>query len=304
MRIAAIDIGTNTILMLVAEMGDNGELVTINDEQVFARLGKGVDAEKRIKPDTFERVSNFLRMYQTRANECRCDKILACGTSALRDAINKVEFCEFIRSRLGINIRILSADEEAAYTYQGTLSGVKDRVGTYAVLDIGGGSTEIVVGDRIGPHLKRSIDIGAVRITERYFKQSPPLEKSLMEASDFLDGQTMQIEKLDENVHLYGVAGTLTTLAGIDIGLTEFDRSKIDNHVLIKASIQSIFGDMKTKTLDELRRFPSMPAGREDVIVAGILILLRVMEKLQRDSIRVSVRGLRYGIALEGLGAS
>ena len=176
MRLASIDIGTNTILMLIAEIGKDGAMEVLRDEHTIARLGKGVDEKGSIQKETFARISNILKDLRSIARYYNVDRIIACGTSALRDAKNSREFLDFIEQEVNLKINVISGIEEAELTYLGATSDLKPDISghRYAVLDIGGGSTEISFGNRSCMESAYSIDIGSVRLTERILKQSPP----------------------------------------------------------------------------------------------------------------------------------
>ncbi len=305
-RLTAIDIGTNTILMLIADVSSNGDIRVIRDEHSIARLGKGVDEKKMILPETFERVLNYLSAYKKIHDEEHSDQIFACGTSALRDAANGHEFIEYVRAKLGFEISILSGDEEAQLTYLGGVSEFVDTGGAqpFAVIDIGGGSTEIVIGFGNAVTSTNSFDIGSVRLTERFLKSSPPPPVALEEAQQYIRGHLRSLTQLSEGARCIGVAGTLTTLAAIDLQLSVYDRERVSGHVLTLDAIERIYGRLKGKRLVELRAIPQILPQRADIILAGILILKEVMEKIGAVRITASDRGLRYGILLraaEGL---
>jgi exopolyphosphatase/guanosine-5'-triphosphate,3'-diphosphate pyrophosphatase len=300
MRVAAIDIGTNTILLLIADLEADGSVSVIRDEQVIARLGKGVDANRFILPETFDKALRYLRDYQTIIDQANVDRFIACGTSFLRDSCNRDEFVGFIKDELGIEIKVLSGDQEASLTYEGAISEfVKPDIEQhFAVLDIGGGSTELSFGRENKIESRVSLDIGSVRLTERFLKTSPPSDQGLNEATRFVRSQLCTLVRYPATTTLLGVAGTLTTLAALDLKLTHYDRSRVNGHVLSQNTIESIFRGLKTKTTEEIGRYSEILPGRVDIIVAGILILLEVLKATGREEIIVSDRGLRYGIAL------
>ncbi|HEY6953453.1 MAG TPA: Ppx/GppA family phosphatase [Bacteroidota bacterium] len=300
MRISAIDIGTNTILMLIADVSEGMNLHVVRDEHLIARMGKGVDENRVILPQTFERVLGFLSEYKNIHEVVKSERMVACGTSALRDARNSGEFIEFIRQRLGFTISVLSGDEEADLTYRGGVSEFIES-GTdqqFVVVDIGGGSTEITSG--IGPDVKSkaSLDIGSVRLTERYLKTSPPEPGGLEAAHQYVQSHIRSLPFLNERTRCIGVAGTLTTLAAIDLQLGAYDRNRVSGHVLTLEAIEKIFHRLKEKRLDEIKAIPQIVPQRADIILAGILILLQLMKHCGLERITASDRGLRYGIVL------
>ncbi len=304
MRVAALDIGTNTILLLIADVNPDGSVHTIRDEQVIARLGKGVDERRVILTETFERAVSFLKTYKALIDDVRTERTVACATSFLRDARNRQEFIDFIRDRIGVNLLLLSGEEEAMLTYAGTVSewtGPTSRE-RFAVLDIGGGSTELTLGSGWHPIQRTSLDIGSVRLTERFLKSSPPSPSGLQEATAFIRQHLHNLRALSTDTRLLGVAGTLTTLAALDLQLPQYDRTKVSGHVLRRDVVEHWFDRLKTKTLEDIRSFPQILPGRADVLLAGILILRETMVQLAAETITVSDRGLRYGIALKAAG--
>ncbi len=300
MRKSAIDIGTNTILMLIADIDPTGELRMIRDEHVIARLGKGVDSNRMILPETFDRVLGYLTEYKRIHEEFRSEQIVACGTSALRDAANGREFIEYIRKHLGFDIEILSGDEEADLTY---LGGISEFVGAgtgqdFAVVDIGGGSTEFTSGRDASVASRLSLDIGSVRLTERFLKTSPPDPTGLRDAQEYTREHLRGLHRLPPHTRCIGVAGTLTTLAAIDLQLGAYDRKRVSGHILTVEAIRRIFDRLKRKRLDEIKAIPQILPLRADIILAGILILLEIMKKTGTERITASDRGLRYGILM------
>lgn len=299
MRIAAIDIGTNTILMLIAEMNSARQLKVFSDEQVIARLGKGVDANKMILPETFIRCKDFLLQYKYKAEIFGIDTIVATGTSALRDAHNRAEFIDSIFQTTGIQIEIISGDDEAVWTYRGAISGFNNLKPQRAVLDIGGGSTELIIGNQLQIESTRSVDIGSVRITEKFLHYSPPLDKEIKEANKFLNEHFVHFRKFDaKNTSFIGVAGTVTTLAALELGLKIFDGKKVSGVILQKDRIDFYYNRFRSMTVDQIRSHVQVDPGRADIIFAGVMILKKIMEMQGMNKILVSERGLRFGIAI------
>lgn len=301
MRLTAIDIGTNTILLLIADVAPDGTMKAVRDEHVIARMGKGVDQHRAITQETFERTLGFLRSYKQISDECGSEKIIACGTSALRDASNGDRFIRSIADELGFEIRVLSGDEEAELTYLGAVSEFQQpgKQEYFGVLDIGGGSTELTLGVGNTVQQKQSLDIGCVRLTERVLKTSPPSSLSMNRALKDIRAQVASFSSLPSRTQLIGVAGTLTTLAALDLQLPTYDPRRVSGHVLTFDAIQQIFNHLRIKTMNEILAYPQILPGRADVLLAGIIILMEVMKRLNVDRITVSDRGLRYGIAMK-----
>ena len=298
MRISAIDIGTNTVLLLVAEVhGTN--LEPIEHGYAIARLGQGVDERRNISQEAMDRVAGVLGDYMRISREQQVERIVACGTSALRDAHNRNEFLQFVKTRFGLEVMVLSGEEEAELTYVGALSEFpSEQEGEYAVIDIGGGSTEVITGTRSEVQSAMSLDIGCVRLTERFLNQTPPDPESLKRAVTMIREHSRSLPEMNRATRLVGVAGTVTTLAAIDLNLPHYDPLAVSGHVLPMTGIQQIFNRLSVKSLNELKAVPQIHIGRADIIVAGVVILIELMKLTGRDEITVSDRGLRYGLAL------
>ena len=299
MTIASIDIGTNTILMLVAEIAEDGSLRVISDEQVIARIGKGVDRSGTIAWAAFSRSERFLATYVDEARKAGVDVIRCTGTSALRDAKNGDDYLEYMFQKLGLEIEILSGDDEALWTYGGAISGFSDRSAAYAVLDIGGGSTEMTVGRGFHVEKRLSQDIGCVRLTEKYLHHSPPTEEEITAMIEVIDAAVHRFPAFDPaTTTLVGVAGTVTTLAAVELGLEVFDRDRVAGFVLTRETIQRRFEQFRQLTREQLQHEIRIDPGRADIILVGVVILKRLCELCDIPQIVVSERGLRYGIAM------
>ncbi len=302
MRIAAFDIGTNTILMLVADVEASGSLRVVRDEHTIARMGKGVDKERRISEQTLERVEGILQSLLDIAKGEGCERIVAGGTSALRDAGNRDEVVSYLRSQLGLEVWVLTPEEEAQFTFRGTVSGsgTGSAVRT-GVIDIGGGSTELMVGSGTHADVLTSLDIGAVRLTERWWNGYPASPSALENAGRDIRNALKAVSVEAGGVTWLGVAGTPTTLAAMALGLAAFGPSRINGHVLTREFVERSFDELSRMTLPQLRSHPQIHPDRADIIVAGTLILREIMRGVRIEEIGVSVRGLRFGMALEGV---
>lgn len=299
MTIASIDIGTNTILMLVAEIADDGSLRVISDQQVIARIGKGVDRSGAIEWDAFSRSERFLAAYLDEARASGADVIRCTGTSALRDAKNGDDYLDYMFQKLGLEIEILSGEDEALWTYGGAISGFSDRSAPYAVLDIGGGSTEMTIGHGFHIEQRLSQDIGCVRLTEKYLHHSPPTEKEISMMLEVIDAAVPRFPAFDTGTTmLVGVAGTVTTLAAVELGLEAYDRDIVAGFVLTRETIQRRFDQFRKLTREQLQHELRIDPGRADIILVGVAILKRLCELRDIPQIVVSERGLRYGIAM------
>jgi len=298
-RVASIDIGTNTILLLVADIGKDGSITPVLDTQVMARLGKGVDGNGQIGVEAFARCRGFLGSLVEDAGRLKAEKIIACGTSALRDALNREDFLDYILSETGLEIEILSGDDEARLSYSGSISGIFQPEKEFAVLDIGGGSTELTVGRGSKIERSRSLDIGCVRITEKFLFHSPPLDSQIKTVREHLLHVIPDFPQFDRSgPNVVGVAGTLTTLAALELGLAKYEPALVSGFRLTRAMVENRFEQMKKLTSGELVNEMRIDPGRADIILAGILILGTFLELRGVPEIIVSERGLRYGLVM------
>ncbi len=299
MKIAAIDIGTNTVLLLIAELDSDGKPHFLHHEQRTPRLGKNVDAEKRIGIGAFDRIAWIVNVYKNIAQQWQAERIVSAATSAVRDASNREEFLAYLKQVTGIDTEVLSGEEEARLTFIGALSGLPGAH-NYTVLDIGGGSTEFTYAEHGTSKLHRnSFQIGSVRLTERYFKHQPPLQEESKRAREVILHELKAVEpSILKGYELAGVAGTVTSLACFDQGLQEFDVEKVSGYKLSYDRVGYWLGKLSSKTPREIRKLSAVAEGREDILIAGALILASAMEFYEFSAVTVTERGLRYGLAI------
>lgn len=304
MRTAVLDIGTNTVLLLIAEQ-QGGGLQFLVDHHAIARLGEGVDRTGRISEAAYERFLAVLREHQKAIAEFGCDRVVAVATSAMRDATNRDEIIRRTKQDTGIEIEILSGADEARWTYRGAIAGMK-LTGKIGVVDIGGGSTEVSIGTGEVFEEGKSVNIGAVRVTERCFATNP-ITKEARETATMVVRESLRSITLDlpRSAALVAVAGTPTTLSAMHQGLKIFDANSVHGDVLsrdvVEQMLELVFR-VDTKTL--LAEFPAVNKSRADILPAGTLILAEVMDRLGAKRVTVSTQGLRYGIAFRELTAT
>lgn len=300
---AGIDIGTNTILLLIAEV-ENGKISRVLEDHVtVVRLGQGVDQKRAFQPEALERARACFANYAEILKKYPGIDIRAVATSGSRDAKNSGEFFEEVRKAYGIPVRVISGEEEALLSFRGALpDGIQD-LHSIAVLDIGGGSTE-VVGLKPGSSaelFRYSFDLGCVRMSERYLKNDPPLASEIRELLAFVQkdlARKPDILNALKGRTLVGVAGTATYLAASTLGLSEFDPEKVHGHWVSRGEIESLNAKFQKMTAAERLGIGGMDKGRADVIVAGAYILDEVLKAAGLDGFQASVRGLRYGAVL------
>jgi exopolyphosphatase/guanosine-5'-triphosphate,3'-diphosphate pyrophosphatase len=284
-RVAAVDIGTNTTRLLVADVED-GRIAEVHRETRITRLGEGVDARRRLLPVPVARVRNALTDYRRTLEELGAERTLAVATSAVRDAENGEAFLGEIEWSYGFATRLVSGAEEAELTRRGV-----QPLPRTLVLDIGGGSTELLVDDF---HL--SLDIGSVRFTERFVHADPPDPGELDECARAVRAALEKVDVSPERA--VGVAGTVTTLAALDLGLAAYDRERVHGHRLTTAGARAQLDRLAALPLVERRELPALEPERAPVIVAGAIILVETLARFALDAIEVSERDILDGIAL------
>lgn len=298
MRIASIDIGTNAVLLLIADVDDQGNIHPIEHKQKYPRLGNKVDEKYTISNSSFKSVADVLDEYKALSEKFKVDKITTCATSAVRDASNKYEFLTYLKKHTDIDIEVISGEDEALLTYNGAVSGLHKLSYQPIVLDIGGGSTELSFYEN-NVFTCYSLRIGAVRITERYFEHNPPTNEEIENA---IAAISKEFEKINQtnltSYSLVGVAGTITTLACLDQHLLEFDIQKVSGYRLSTASVQAWLNKLLKMTSKEIKALSNTTEGREDILPAGVLILNEFLKRFHFKEVIVSERGLRYGLAL------
>ena len=302
MRIASIDIGTNTVLLLVADVDEGGGIQPVLQEQRLPRLGRDVDLRRSIPAGAFDRGAWVVNEYKNLSNQLRAEIVVACATSAVRDASNREEFLAYLTKTTGITVSILDGDEEALWTHRGAVSALGEAAKEAAVIDIGGGSTELSygAGDNGERKLQRwSLQLGSVRITERYLKHTPATAGELRSASDFIVEELAQVR--NPGLHRYttiGVAGTVTTLACLDQGLPDFQADRVNGYILSRDRVANWLARLSGLTPQDIRSLSAATEGRSDILTGGVLILSVMMDHLQIGRITASDRGLRYGLIL------
>jgi exopolyphosphatase / guanosine-5'-triphosphate,3'-diphosphate pyrophosphatase len=281
MRVAAIDLGTNTTRLLVADV-DGERIAELTRSEEITGLGEGVDARRRLLPLPIARVRNCLSVYRRMLEELGAECVLAVGTSALRDADNGEAFLGEVEWSYGFSTRLLSGEEEASLTFRGAMLGRGDDDGTM-VVDVGGGSTELVMRDRA-----TSVDLGSVRLTEQFGEDVDAIAAAVRGSLPALPARDA-----------IGVAGTITSLAALDLRLERYERERVHGHVLTAAAVDEQLQRLASMSLKERRRLGPLDPKRAPVIVAGAVIVREVLRKFELGALEASEHDLLYGVALE-----
>jgi exopolyphosphatase/guanosine-5'-triphosphate,3'-diphosphate pyrophosphatase len=302
-RVAAIDCGTNSIRLLIAEPNGSGGLKDLERRLEIVRLGQGVDASGEFHPDALQRMFTAVDEYAEliKKADVPVEKVHFVATSAARDVKNRETFFAGIKDRLGMLPDVISGRTEALLSFNGTLSRVRPQGEPVLVVDIGGGSTELITGSANGEmHSAISLDIGSVRVTERFLKHNPVADDDLERAADYVDGLLADSEVDFGSIRTWiGVAGTATTLAGVYLELERYDPEQVHGACLPRSAIEELLSRLAGMTVEEIRALPSMHPGRADVITGGALVESRIGARLNVDNLIVSESDILDGIALE-----
>ncbi len=303
MRVAAIDIGTNTVLLLVAD-GGGGFLRAAAERATITRLGEGVDRTRRLSPAAVARTIECLEGYARDVRELGAERVAVVGTSAMRDAEGGGEVRARVRALFGVEARVLSGEEEARLTFRGAMGGIAiDARKDVAVFDIGGGSTEVVIG-RIEAGAPRiafgaSYDVGSVRLTERHVTHDPPTKEEAELLTRTGRSSFAGVPPLPDSSPPVGIAGTMTTLAAVSLGLATYDGARVHNHLMGLAELRRVVEELASVNLEGRRRVRGMEPKRADVIIAGGVLALALLDHWVAPSVRISDRGVRWGLAEE-----
>ena len=296
-RVAAVDCGTNSIRLLVADLSD-GVLTEVDRRLTIVRLGQGVDATGRFAPQALARTFAACEEYAAAVTTYGVQRIRFVATSAARDVTNAEEFFAGVRTRLGVDPEVISGAEEAALSFRGATDGL-DADAPYLVADIGGGSTELVLGSPDGVETADSLDMGSVRMTERHLHSDPPAPAEIADASadidSLLDATTVPLGAART---LIGVAGTVTTVAAVALGLADYDRDAVHHARLTADRLTEATSWLIGSSRAERAGHKAIHPGRIDVIGAGALILDRLTRRLGADGVLVSEHDILDGVAL------
>ncbi|MBN9112893.1 MAG: Ppx/GppA family phosphatase [Pseudonocardia sp.] len=311
-RVAAIDCGTNSIRLLVADVTTGSgafDLRDVHREMRIVRLGKGVDATGKLDPEAIERTRAALVDYTTVLRRKGTERVRMVATSATRDASNRDDFFGMVRDVLGSDAEVISGDEEATLSFVGAVGDLDPADGPFVVVDVGGGSTELVVGDLSDDgtatvRAARSVDVGSVRLTERCLPGDPPSADDVTAARSVAAGildEAFAAVPLDGAKTWVGVAGTITTLSGIAQDLPEYDPSAVHLSRLSRADLQALSHRLVTSTRPEREAMGALHPGRVDVIAAGSIIVSVLADELAArtgiEEIVVSEHDILDGIA-------
>jgi exopolyphosphatase/guanosine-5'-triphosphate,3'-diphosphate pyrophosphatase len=297
MKLGALDVGSNTVLMLVVDADGANRLTKLADFSRITRLGRGVDATGRLHPSSARATLDAIAEFVAQARALGAEKILTAATAALRDAVDGADFVAQVKTRSGIDLDIISGAIEAQLSWLSAVNGLQlDPAAKLLIVDIGGGSTELIRAQPGGGIEAVSLQIGSVRLTERIVHSDPPTAR---EAADLRVG----IDEVLATVHwnylpdvMVGIAGTVTTIGAMALGLDNYDSAQVHGSPISHEVVLQTLGRLGSVNLEERKKIPCIEAGRADVIFAGAAILERVMAHFQVKEVIVSDQGIRWGL--------
>jgi exopolyphosphatase / guanosine-5'-triphosphate,3'-diphosphate pyrophosphatase len=298
MRVAALDLGTNTTRLLVADV-DDGRVDDVERRVQITQMGESVDSRRRLLPLPIARVRNSLAEYRRLLEQLGAERALAVATSAVRDADNGEAFLGEVEWSYGFTTRLLSGNDEALLTFQGATLGRRLEEPTL-VVDLGGGSTELIVGDRDGIGFHVSVDAGSVRMTERYLRSDPPSSLYLEQCARAV--RALLAKHVPNTVRPHaaiGVAGTITTLAALAQNLPEYDPERVHGYRLSAQDVETQLARLATLPLNYRQEVPALEPKRASVIVGGTVILREVLAYFRLGEMEASERDLLHGVAVE-----
>jgi exopolyphosphatase/guanosine-5'-triphosphate,3'-diphosphate pyrophosphatase len=298
-RVAAIDCGTNSIRLLVADppAQSGGQLVDLARRMEIVRLGQGVDRTGRLAPEAIERTRLALVDYAAQIRALRAGRVRMVATSATRDAANAADFRDMVRATLGVDPEVITGGQEARLSFTGAVRGLAG--GRYLVVDIGGGSTEFVLGGST-VDAAISVDIGCVRMTERHLRDDPPTAEQIAAAAVDIEAgidKALSVVGDPAGATLVGVAGTVTTVAGIALNLPAYDPGRIHHSHVSTVDVRRVADELLAMTHEQRLALPVMHPGRADVIGAGALILRLIMDRTGSAELVASEHDILDGIA-------
>jgi exopolyphosphatase/guanosine-5'-triphosphate,3'-diphosphate pyrophosphatase len=301
-KVAAIDIGTNSVLLVIAVQGVAG-VEPLLERATITRLGEGVDKTRRLAPAAAERNLACLRAYAADLRAHGNPRLDVVGTSALRDAEGAQAFLDEAELILGVRPRVIAGDEEAALTFRGALSGLA-LSGELLVFDVGGGSTELISGNALAgalPQSRVSLDIGSVRLFERHVRSDPPSSAELQAieadvARELSSAAPLAHQPSAGRSTLVGVAGTVTTLKALELGLEPYEAARVHGAVLTLSAVEALCAKLASLPLAERQQLPGLEPKRADVIVAGAIIVRDLLRRSGAREMVVSDRGVRFGL--------
>ncbi len=300
MNVASIDIGTNTVILLIAEIDyENKVIHPLINEYRMPRIGKELNVNGIIAKPKIKQLINILKEYLLLAEKYGCEYILTAGTNAFRRANNSNEIIDEIYNSNNLKVDIVTKDKEAELSYLGAV--FPNMSSERTVIDIGGGSTEIIYGRDSQIIFRKSFPVGVVNLSEKYLRMDPPISDEIFNLIEYISNIFIdELNIIPSEISSIAVAGTPTSLAAIKRNLKEYRENIVDDTILTKCDLQNFITHFSSyKTSDLLDLYPNILNGREDIILSGTLLLYKLCELLKINEVKVSTKGIRYGLLIE-----
>ncbi|ABR47315.1 Ppx/GppA phosphatase [Alkaliphilus metalliredigens QYMF] len=296
---AIIDVGTNSIKFHIAELTSNGKIKTILDENNIARIGEGLRETGVLSPEAMKRNTEAITEFVNKAKELNVDEFIGVGTMALRTAKNSDEFVKMVKDANGVEIKVITGDEEARLSYLAVLSGLDLQEGELAIFDTGGGSTEFIFGSGKEISKKFSVNLGSLTISENVLKTDPATEEEISKALEEIH-KTFEAHGASGKVtQLVGMGGTVTSIGAVKHKMSKYDPDIIQGSKLELSEVEEQIKMYGSKTNEERQQIVGLQPKRAEVILAGACILKVIMERMSMDHLTISDRGLRHGLAYD-----
>jgi len=299
-RFATIDVGSNSVLVLVSER-IKSSFVTILDSLQVCRLGEGLNQRGKFSEQAMVRTMTAICEFKRLADEYGASEIAAVGTMAMRSASNSEQFVSMVRSKCGVQIEVLTGQEEARFAYLGARDVIQDKRQRVVIIDVGGGSTEFIHGSGQEINRSYSLNVGALHLTEQFLRHDPPLAEEINSIKNYLSSVFAHIER-QKNIRLVGVGGTITTLSAVNLRMRTYDPNLIHGSVLNRQDIESQIERFASMNREQRCKLPGLQANRAGIILAGAIVVEQVMDKMHKRNLVVSARGVRHGLMLDRFG--
>lgn len=299
--VGVVDIGTNTIILLIARLRDGGGFQTLHDEARVVRLGEGIHQNSFFLPEAMDRAFAALSDFKKNADQFDCERVIAVGTAGCRNASNADEFIARVKNELGFDIEVIDGNREAELVYRAAKEDFSKLPLPLLILDIGGGSTEFIIEEADKPRFAISLPFGSVKLTENFLRGDPPTRFELSTLDAYLEGELTVLPNIAPP-SLVATAGTATTVAALVQELISYDPEKVHGSVVTMPQLSRLMEKLEVMPFSDRKKLPCLEPKRADVIVAGSRILNAVCARFGVNEFRVSDRGLRYGVLLEEIG--
>jgi exopolyphosphatase / guanosine-5'-triphosphate,3'-diphosphate pyrophosphatase len=297
-----IDVGTNSVKFHIGERAADGSWTTLVDRAEVTRLGEGIAETGDIAPEAIERTVEAIAAMATEARSQRAAALVAVGTMGMRSAANSDEFIARVSERTGVTIEVIPGGEEARLAYLAAVESLGLTGGRRVVFDTGGGSTQFTIGDGRTVEEQFSVDVGAVRLTSEFGLGGPVSQERLDDALRAVAGEFGRLDGVPSPEALVGMGGAITNMTAVMLGLAKYDPEAVQGSVLSLAAVDRQIELYRAHDVEERRRIAGLQPKRADVILAGACVVRTVMDKLGKDALTVSDRGLRHGVLLERFG--